>query len=67
MVVLIVAFIREVLATGQLGGEILGIPFTIPALALPFGGFLLVGFLSALARRLVSLYSSNENKTERKE
>lgn len=62
--VIIIAFIREVFSTGQLGGKVLGIPLTIPALALPFGGFIVLGFLSALARKLSSFGGTDRKERE---
>ncbi|MEG0615199.1 MAG: Rnf-Nqr domain containing protein [Oscillospiraceae bacterium] len=50
VVVLIFAFVREVFAYGSIGDRILGIPLTFPALALPFGGFILLGLFAALFR-----------------
>ena len=52
IVILIFAFIREVLGTGQISGRILGIPLTFPVLVYPFGGFILLGLLAALFRKI---------------
>lgn len=45
-------FIREFVAMGMVGGQMVGIPLTFPGLALPFGGFILLGLLSALYRKI---------------
>ena len=44
--------VREILGKGMLlGRPIEGITWTVPSLLLPFGGFLLVGFLAALLQK----------------
>lgn len=50
--ILLFAFLREIFSTGALGDRILGIPLTFPALALPFGGFIFLGLLSGLFRKI---------------
>lgn len=52
VVVFIFGFLREILSSGELSGHILAIPLTIPALALPFGGFIALGLLAALLRKI---------------
>ena len=52
LVILIFAFIREVFGKGEISGQILGIPLTVPALVYPFGGFILLGLLAALFRKI---------------
>ena len=56
-VAIVIGFIREVFGTGELGGSILGIPLTFPILVYPFGGFILLGLLSALYKKLLSVFS----------
>lgn len=48
--VLIFGAIREILGTGMIGGRIIGMPIMISGLRYPFGGFILLGMLSALLR-----------------
>ena len=50
--IIIFAFMREVLGTGSISGKILGIPLTFPVLIYPFGGFILLGLLAALFRKI---------------
>lgn len=51
-VIILFAFFREIFSTGALGERILGIPLTFPALALPFGGFIFLGLMAALFRKI---------------
>lgn len=50
--VLIFSVIREVLSLGAIGDRILGLPLTFSALSMPFGGFILLGLLAALFRKI---------------
>lgn len=52
LAVLLIAFIREILGTGAISGNILGISLTFPVLLYPFGGFILIGLLAALLRKI---------------
>lgn len=51
--VIIFAFVREILSYGSLGTNMIGIPITFPIFAYPFGGFILLGLMSALYRKIV--------------
>lgn len=55
--VLVIAFIREIIGTGEISGKILGIPLTFPVLVYPFGGFILLGLCAALLRKIQSYFS----------
>ncbi|HOV42243.1 MAG TPA: Rnf-Nqr domain containing protein [Oscillospiraceae bacterium] len=57
--VLIFSFLREIFCFGALGDRILGIPITFPILALPFGGFIFLGLLSALFRKIQLIVRRN--------
>lgn len=59
IVAIIFAFIREILSTGSLNGNIIGIPLTFTALSLPFGGFILLGLMAALFRKIQILCRRN--------
>lgn len=59
-VLLVFTFIRELLSTGSIGDRIFGLPITFPALALPFGGFILLGLLASLFRILKSSVGRRE-------
>ncbi len=48
--VLIFGAVREILGTGMIGGKIIGMPLVFSAFQHPFGGFILLGILSALLR-----------------
>jgi len=53
LVIVLVSGVREVLAYGTfLGKAVQWIRFTVPAVALPFGGFVLTGFLAASLQAL---------------
>ena len=53
LVIVLVSGIREVLAYGTfLGNAVQWMHFTVPAIALPFGGFLLTGLLAASLQAL---------------
>lgn len=46
-VTVIVGFLRELFANGTIGGININLPVTFSALATPFGGLLIIGFLAA--------------------
>lgn len=48
--VLLFGAIREILGTGMIGGKIIGMSIVFSAFQHPFGGFILLGMLSALLR-----------------
>lgn len=52
LVILVVGMIREFIGSGTLFGVQLQTGFTIPAVLMPFSGFILVGFLAALVKKL---------------
>lgn len=58
--IIIVAFIREVIGKGEIGGKLLGIPVKIDILRYPFGTFILIGLCGALIRWIVSAVSDTE-------
>ena len=51
VVILLTGVIRELLAYNTLWGNPVALPFTFSVMALPFGGFVLLGFLAAAVRR----------------
>lgn len=57
LVVLLIGFLREVLGTGMLNGKIIGTGMTFPALIYPFGGFILVGLLGAVLKKVIKFIS----------
>ena len=50
--ILLVGGLRELLGKGTLFGHPAQDAFTVPAAMMPFSGFILVGFLAAVVRRL---------------
>ncbi len=52
-VTIFVGFLREILSTGTLGGIDLHVPVKFSALATPFGGLILIGFLAAFLKAFV--------------
>lgn len=63
-VILITAFIRELLAYGTINNRMVDADTLISGLSQPFGGFIFLGLLCGLYRALRSLFSS-EQATER--
>ena len=59
-------FVRELLGRGQIYGTEISISFTVPAILLPFSGFLLMGMAAALAKK-VYLFLNRAPKVKRKE
>lgn len=53
LVIVFVGALRELLGSGSLGGVSLG-TFTVPAVLMPFSGFIIVGLLAAAVKRLHS-------------
>ena len=53
-VTIITGLIREILANGSIGGISLGLDITFPALLTPFGGLLIIGFLAAAFKAVIS-------------
>lgn len=53
-VAIITGLIREILASGTIGGIDLGLEVTFPALLTPFGGLLIIGFLAAAFKGVIN-------------
>ena len=51
--VILIGVLREIIASGGVGGRLYGIPFTLPAFGYTFGGFVLLGLIAALARSVI--------------
>lgn len=60
--VMLFALIREILASGSVGGEIIGMPITFSAFENPFGGFILLGLTAALFRTVTLLIKRTRSK-----
>ncbi|MBR4223816.1 MAG: hypothetical protein IKR73_03300, partial [Oscillospiraceae bacterium] len=50
--IILLGLIREVLASGELAGNMIGIAPVMPLLSSPAGGFILIGLIGALIRKL---------------
>ncbi|MCM1023894.1 MAG: hypothetical protein NC395_07525 [Prevotella sp.] len=53
--VLIFAAVREILASGTIGGKMIGMPAYFGVFERPFGGFILLGLFAALFRNILLL------------
>lgn len=61
-VMLVTAFIRELIAYGTINSRIVDVYTTVSGLALPFGGFIFLGIMCGLYRAVRSaVQSSNDN------
>lgn len=49
---IIFAFIREIISTGAIDNKIIGIPIPVFGFSYVFGGFILLGFVSAIFRKI---------------
>lgn len=52
IVIVLVGSAREILGTGAFMGNPIDMPFSVQAILLPFSGFIIVGFLAALMKRI---------------
>ena len=53
-VILIVGVVREILGSGTVYSVKLNIPVRLPGLLMPFGGFLLLGFMAAALKAIIN-------------
>ena len=53
-VILIVGVVREILGSGTVYSVKLNIPVKLPGLLMPFGGFLLLGFMAAALKAIIN-------------
>lgn len=53
--VLLTGFVREIISTGEINGNILAVPITLSGLSYPYGGFILLGIMAALLRGIIWL------------
>lgn len=60
-IVFVTAIIREILGSGTFYGYSLKLPVRLSGLLLPFGGFLLLGFIAALFKRIIKKGYPDEN------
>jgi len=52
LVICLVGLVREFLGTGMIWGRLVSGAFDIPALSLPFSGFIIIGFFAAAMQRI---------------
>ncbi|MBR6791037.1 MAG: NADH:ubiquinone oxidoreductase subunit RnfE [Oscillospiraceae bacterium] len=65
LVILLISAIRELVGYGTfLGNPVQWMTFTVPSMALPFGGFLLTGFLAAAVQALRGWLEAPADKKE---
>lgn len=62
-VMIVTAFVRELFAYGTIAGRLVDEDTLISGLGLPFGGFIFLGLLCGLYRKLRSASGSGENKS----
>lgn len=60
IVTVLVGSLREVLGSGTFYGKSIGLPYTAEAFLMPFGGFLLLGFIAAAVKGLNSKKHADE-------
>lgn len=64
VVIVLIGFIRELLGTGSIMGYNLDVPILFNVAMLPFGGFIIMGFLAAALQKL-RLHVTSEEPTKR--
>lgn len=64
LVICAASALRELAIYGTLWGNPMGFSFRFPEAALPFAGFLLLGFMAAILQRIKSLLSRVKNRKE---
>ncbi len=57
--------LRELMASGTIGGAEISVPFTIPAMETTFGGFLFVGIGAGLFRAVYNYRKAHASETEK--
>jgi len=64
LVALIIGTVREILGSGSFFGKSVGLPYTADAFLMPFGGFLVMGFVAAAVKGLTAKkYSAEVNSS----
>ena len=66
-VIVLVGFLREWIGSGSLFGNPVPGMFTVPAVLMPFSGFIIVGFLAALVKRLRYLAETPSKRRHKSE
>ncbi len=59
--IITIAFIREILGSGSIGGKLLGIDIIFPILKAPCGALILIAFLGAFLKKIYITYLKVKN------
>lgn len=62
-VALLISFIREIMAYGTVCGRVMDADILISGMGMPFGGFILLGVMCGIYRKLRSVFSSDDIKS----
>lgn len=60
IIVMLFGFVRELISTGSIGSNKAGMPIIFSGVAMPFGGFLLLGIFAAVFRTILLIVRSIE-------
>jgi electron transport complex protein RnfE len=60
IIVMLFGLVRELISTGSIGNNKLGMPMVFSGLSMPFGGFLLLGIFAAAFRAILLIVRSIE-------
>jgi len=63
-VILITAFIREIIGSGTINSNIVDMDFIISGVSQPFGGFILLGLICGIYRKIRASVTDEKNDTE---
>lgn len=61
IVVLLFGFVRELISTGEINGNVIALPMLFRAFEQPFGGFILLGIFAAALRGILLLIKKVSN------
>ncbi len=64
VVILITAFIREMFGSGTINSNVVDIDFIVSGISQPFGGFILLGLMCGLYRKIRAISANEKNNTE---
>lgn len=62
--VILYGTVREIIGSGTVGGNIIGMSIVFPAFAAPFGGFILLGIMAGLLRSILVTIKKVRRQTE---
>ena len=64
VVMLIISLIREILAYGTVCGRVMDADILISGVGMPFGGFILLGIMCGIYRKLRSVFSADDTRSD---